>query len=85
MLFELATTFLTLLTALACRTKHSRPINDPLHVNKGDMNDNLKFYKQLCQGTDRQSVQLSNMAQRAQEEFYGKWVGEMVRIAKVRT
>lgn len=61
-----------------------RPINDPLHLYKGDMNQNIAFYKTLCEGDDRQSMKLSKMAQRAQEDFYGEWVGQMVRIAKVR-
>jgi len=47
------------------------------------MNANLQFYRKLCVGKDRQSQKLAEMAQRAQENFYGNWVAEMVRIAKV--
>ena len=59
------------------------PINDPLHLNKDDMNENLNFYKEACEGKDWQSRKLSELAQNAQEDFYGKWIAEMVRIAKV--
>lgn len=59
------------------------PINDPLHLDKGDMDQNLKHYREACRGKDWQSIKLTEMAQRTQEDFYGEWVDEMVRIAKV--
>lgn len=48
------------------------------------MNKNLMFYKEACLGEDWQSQKLSELAQSAQEDFYGKWIQQMVRIAKVR-
>lgn len=49
------------------------------------MDENLKYYREACEGKDWQSIKLTELAQRAQEDFYGKWVAEMVRIAKVRS
>ena len=60
------------------------PINDPLHLNKGDVNENIKLYREACKGKDWQSIKLTELAQRTQEDFYGRWVEEMTRIAKVR-
>ena len=52
-------------------------------MNKGSINDNLKYYKRLCVGKDTYSRNQSEAAQRVQEDFYSKWVVEMIRIAKV--
>jgi hypothetical protein len=60
------------------------PINDPLHLNKGDVNENIKLYREACKGKDWQSIKLTELAQRTQEDFYGRWVEEMTRVAKVR-
>lgn len=57
------------------------PIIDPLHFNlTSEAND--KKYAELCEAEDWQSKKLSEMAQGIQNDFYGKWVAEMVRIAK---
>ena len=66
------------------RPLKSSPINDPLSLNKGDMNENIKLYREACKGKDWQSIKLTELAQRAQEDFYGGWIQEMSRIAKVR-
>lgn len=48
------------------------------------MNENIKLYREACKGKDWQSIKLTELAQRAQEDFYGRWIQEMSRIAKVR-
>jgi SAM-dependent methyltransferase len=63
-------------------TGYITPINDPLHLNKGDVNENIKLYREACKGKDWQSIKLTELAQRTQEDFYGRWVEEMTRIAK---
>ena len=61
------------------------PLLDPLHYQKDDMtlDDTLKIYTDFCASEDQKDQKLAELAQERQEDFYGKWVGEMVRIAKV--
>lgn len=49
----------------------------------GSFEKNYDVYKQLCEASDEKSQKLNELAQEKQNDFYGEWVGEMVRIAKV--
>jgi len=58
------------------------PILDPIKVGYNSTEKNYKVYESLCKQTDWKSKKLNQLGQMMQEDFYGKWVGEMVRIAK---
>jgi len=63
-------------------TGYISPLSDPLHYNKPKLDDNYDIYTKLCDANDENSMKLAALAQEKQEDFYGQWVGEMVRIAK---
>ena len=62
-------------------TGYISPLLDPLHFNL-ESDQNYKKLSTLCTSNDWQSQMLSDMGQEVQDNFYGKWVAEMVRIAK---
>jgi SAM-dependent methyltransferase len=72
-------------------TGYLSPLSDPLHLNKS-LYENYDIYEELCEAEEKiqdpvnrwKSIKLSEVAQKLQNNFYGKWVSEMVRIAKVR-
>eukprot|EP01083_Nonionella_stella_P000472 1339_1 len=57
------------------------PMHDPLGLNKTDR-ANYKEYSRMCKSKDAEVKKLSDQSQKKQNDFYGVWVGEMVRIAK---
>lgn len=72
-------------------TGYISPILDPLNFNTGDIDKNYNRYKKLCKvwkSGDRnqtdawKDVKLVELGQEKQEKFYGRWIAEMVRIAK---
>jgi len=65
-------------------TGYISPIINPLGFTSPSQDENYASYRKLCQATedDREKIQLRDTAQRIQNDWYGKWVGEMVRIAK---
>ena len=46
------------------------------------MTDNFDAYEQVCQGDSWKDKKLAEVAQQRQNDWFGAWVGEMVRIAK---
>ena len=63
-------------------TGYISPILDPLHLNLNSTDENYEKYTELCRADDWESKKLVELAQEMQQNFYAKWVGEMVRIAK---
>jgi len=57
------------------------PIPDPLELG---VNGQERFdqYRELCNSTDWKSQKLIAIMQERQNNWYGKWVNEMIRIAK---
>ena len=75
-------------------TGYISPLFDPLHLNQSTTDENFVQYNAYCeqrQHKDRidntskinlePSTTLAEQAQQLQNDWYGKWVGEMVRIA----
>jgi hypothetical protein len=64
-------------------TGYIAPMLDPLHLDI-DTDESLSHYRKLCKAEqgDWKGKLLSAIAQQKQEDWYGSWVGEMVRIAK---
>ena len=67
-------------------TGYISPLLNPLELDAGDLNASIAEYTRLCQEADNdenfKEKKLVAMAQEKQNDFYCKWVGEMVRIAK---
>jgi hypothetical protein len=74
-------------------TGYISPLFDPLHLNQSTTNENFVQYNAYCEqqqhrgriGTkinQSSSPTLAEKAQQLQNDWYGKWVGEMIRIAK---
>ena len=68
-------------------TGYPSPLLDPLGFETGDVDDDYLEYKRLCEASkkkdaDWKDIKLLVLAQEKQENFYGKWVAEMVRISK---
>jgi hypothetical protein len=73
-------------------TGYISPILDPLNFNTGSIDKNYHYYKKLCNvwkqdnhdntTDDWKDIKLVELAQEKQEKFYGKWIAEMIRIAK---
>jgi hypothetical protein len=63
-------------------TGYISPLMDPMNLSKGSVDANYAYYTKLCKATDYKSQKLTELAQRIQEDFYGGWVAEMVRITK---
>jgi hypothetical protein len=61
------------------------PLADPIHFELPGKNDNDKAYQELCESnsSDWKGLRLNAMAQERQNDWYGVWVGEMARIAKL--
>lgn len=73
------------LSRLVSSLFNSRPIGNPLHFDQPDKDPfqiNHGRYHELCEGSGWRDVTLRDIAQLRQEEFFAKWVGEMIRIAK---
>ena len=63
-------------------TGYITPMMDPLHFN-GTSDYNYGRLTEICEAkTDPARVRLAAKAQKTQEDWYGAWVGEMIRIAK---
>lgn len=62
------------------------PLDDPLDIGKSV--EHSRKYEELCsiaqldQSSDWYKMKLANLAQEIQEEWYGLWVSELVRITK---
>lgn len=54
---------------------------DPLNIDMG-VKDNYQYYESICEGETWQDKKLKDIAQQRQEDWFGQWVSEMVRIAK---
>mmetsp|Transcript_10952 Transcript_10952/g.15670 ORF Transcript_10952/g.15670 Transcript_10952/m.15670 type:complete len:357 (-) Transcript_10952:50-1120(-) len=64
-------------------TGYISPLLDPIDFNTGDVDENYSKYEHLCEmKNDTVSQKVVELAQEKQNTFYGKWVAEMVRIAK---
>ena len=65
-------------------TGYISPLLNPLGLSHADPDDDV--YTELCKQAKEEKnwkeKTLSQLAQEKQNDFYGKWVGEMVRIAK---
>ena len=75
--------------------RNRSPLFDPLQLNY-DVDENYHHYGRLCREAERaesqndpdvleehwQGIKLRDLAQKLQNDWYGQWVGEMVRIAK---
>jgi hypothetical protein len=63
-------------------TGYLTPSMDPLHFN-GTIDDNYNRLTKICRAKgDPEQVKLAVKAQGSQDDWYGQWVGEMIRIAK---
>lgn len=63
-------------------TGYISPLLNPLDLDGRSAGDIQKEMKKLCKEDDWRSKKLAELAQQKQNDFYGKWVSEMVRIAK---
>jgi hypothetical protein len=54
---------------------------DPLDLDMG-VKKNYERYESLCEGEIWQDKKLNEIAQQRQNDWFGLWVSEMVRIAK---
>ena len=67
-------------------TGYISPLLDPLNFDKGSVDKNYVQYKRVCEGAkkgeDWKDQKLVDLAQEKQENFFARWVSEMVRIAK---
>ncbi|CAB9498022.1 expressed unknown protein [Seminavis robusta] len=54
---------------------------DPLGIEKG-VKENYQYYESICEGESWQDQKLKEVAQQRQNDWFGTWVSEMVRIAK---
>ena len=52
-------------------------------MNYTDLDKMYEVYKDLCESTFWKDQKLVELGQEKQNNFYGKWIAEMVRIAKV--
>ena len=59
-------------------TGYISPLLDPLHLNHSTTDEKFVQYNAYCEQKDA----LSQVAQELQNDWYGAWVGEMIRIAK---
>jgi hypothetical protein len=68
-------------------TGYISPLFDPLQLNQTTTDENFVQYNAYCEqlqhhGTNTTVSKMAAKAQQRQNDWYGKWVGEMVRIAK---
>jgi hypothetical protein len=65
-------------------TGYLSPIRDPLHYDRQSGNANYYLYRKLCEAdpSDTHSRALLAKSQQIQNDWYGKWAAEMIRIAK---
>ena len=63
-------------------TGYIDPIDDPMDIGLSDDEIYEKWVEQLCQKDSEISKKLRMKAQRIQEDWYAKWVTELIRIAK---
>ena len=67
-------------------TGYISPLLDPLELELGSINANFVKYQRLCRAAKKEAnwkeKKLILMGQEKQNNFYGKWVSEMVRIAR---
>eukprot|EP00339_Tiarina_fusa_P023034 CAMPEP_0117034274 /NCGR_PEP_ID=MMETSP0472-20121206/24418_1 /TAXON_ID=693140 ORGANISM="Tiarina fusus, Strain LIS" /NCGR_SAMPLE_ID=MMETSP0472 /ASSEMBLY_ACC=CAM_ASM_000603 /LENGTH=355 /DNA_ID=CAMNT_0004743407 /DNA_START=281 /DNA_END=1344 /DNA_ORIENTATION=- len=64
-------------------TGYISPMINPLELTLSQ-DENYAWYRTLCEATDDENdyIYWRNVAQQIQNDWFGKWVGEMVRIAK---
>jgi SAM-dependent methyltransferase len=60
-------------------TGYISPLFDPLHLNHSTTDENFVQYNSYCEQED---ASFRHAAQQRQNDWYGSWVGEMIRIAK---
>lgn len=66
-------------------TGYITPNEDPLKTNITDYFQRKRYYMTLCKADPKLNPKLyrqRQMAQDAQDAWYSRWVGEMIRIAK---
>ena len=67
-------------------TGYISPLFDPLQLNQSTTDENFVQYNAYCEQNQQNdkgdSATLAEQAQQVQNDWYGKWVGEMIRIAK---
>jgi hypothetical protein len=66
------------------RARVYSPVRDPLHFDFGDEDKRYYNYISICESEkdDWKGGKLNYLQQKAQEDWHGKWVAEMARIAK---
>lgn len=60
-------------------TGYISPLFDPLHLNHSTTDEKFVQYNAYCEQED---ASFRQAAQQRQNDWYGAWVGEMIRIAK---
>ena len=66
-------------------TGYITPLSDPLGLQLTDQEELMGRYTAMCEAhydNNTALMEQNELAQKAQEEWYAKWVGEMIRIAK---
>lgn len=63
-------------------TGYISPLFNPLSLNGTSTDDNFAQYAAFCEGKTEGDVELAERAQNHQNDWYAKWVGQMIRIAK---
>jgi len=63
-------------------TGYISPLFNPLGLNGTSTSEKFEQYIAYCAGETEQHVELSERAQRRQEDWYASWVSAMIRIAK---
>ncbi|KAI2505494.1 hypothetical protein MHU86_8925 [Fragilaria crotonensis] len=67
-------------------TGYISPLLDPIELDLGSINANFVKYQRLCRAAKKEAnlkeKKLILTGQEKQNDFYGKWVSEMVRIAR---
>ena len=63
-------------------TGYITPLRDPLDLGLPSQEELDAVYLDLCESSDPDKVKRRYEAQRLQEEWYSRWVSELIRIAK---
>jgi hypothetical protein len=73
-----------LVSLLRLYTFSSSPLLDPLNFDLGEYRLMEPLYLELCDSapSDWKGIRLNAVAQQLQNDWYGKWIAQMTRIAK---
>jgi SAM-dependent methyltransferase len=63
-------------------TGYISPLFNPLQWTNGTVESNFELYMEHCHHHTVHDMELAKQAQQIQNDWYAKWVGEMIRIAK---